>query len=152
MKFNDRAVCVVASGLLAGTGTAITILAVPMIKATSDPLPSWKRLYKNGSKLAIATNIAASGLAVKLFMKTEDPRYLLVVGTFSLIIPYTLLVMKPVNDALFSFKDNKYRENEEDETTVRKLITKWDKLQYVRTTLGLLGFAINVWIVCKKCK
>lgn len=152
MKFNDRAVCLFTSGLLAGAGTAISIMAVPCIKATSDPLPSWKRLYKNGSKFAVSMIIATSGMAVKLFMKTEDSRYLLVSGTTFLIMPYTILLMKPVNDALFAVKDSKYRESDDDEGYVRKLITKWDKLQYGRTALGLLGFAINVWIVSKKCK
>ncbi|CAL8074069.1 unnamed protein product [Orchesella dallaii] len=152
MKFNDNAVCLVTSGLMAGLGTTISIVAVPSIKATSDPLPSWKRLYKNGSKCAISMILTTTGLAIKCFLKTEDNRYLLMAGTSVIIIPYTILLMKPTNDALFAIKDNKYREDEEEETKVRKLITKWDKLQYGRTALGLLAFCINVWIVCKKCK
>lgn len=124
---------------------------IPAIKASSDPLPSWKRLYKNGSKMGFTLIITTAGLAVKSFMKTEDSRYLLVAGCVSLVIPYTYAIM-PTNEALLSMKENKYRETEEDEDKVRKLITKWDKLQYGRTALSLLAFGINVWILTKKVK
>ena len=152
MKFDDQAVCLFTSGLMAGLGGAITITAVPAIKATCDPLPAWKRLYKNGSKAALTLIFTTTGLAIKRFMKTEDSRYLLLAGTTFLIAPYTIVFMKKTNDELFSIRDNRYREDEEEETRVRRLITKWDKLQYTRTALGLLGFAINIWIACKKMK
>jgi len=85
-------------------------------------------------------------------MKTDDSRYLLAAGSFFIIAPYTMLLMMKTNKELFSIKDSKYREDEEEESRVRRLISKWNKLQYGRTALGVLGFAINVWIVCKKMK
>lgn len=146
----DRALCLFTSGMVAGVSTGITMISVPSIKASSDPLPSWKKLYKIGSKFVPAMILVTSGVAIKLFLKTDDNRYLAVAGSNLVIIPYTLLFMKPTNDALFAIKDNEYKENGEDE--VRKLIKSWATLQCGRTTLGLLGFAITILIGVKKCK
>lgn len=151
MKINDAALCLYSSGLLAGFQATITGVVVPTIKATSDPLPGFKRMYKNGSKIAISLIVVTSGLGLKCFTKTEDVRYLLLAGTELLIPIYTFLIV-PTNKELFGIKDGKYLEEDGEEDRVRKLITKWDKLHYGRVALAMLGFAINAWIVCKKVK
>lgn len=148
----DRALCLFTSGMVAGAGTSITMMSVPSIKASSDPLPAWKKLYKIGSKFVPAMILVTSGVAIKLYLKTEDNRYLAVAGSNLLIVPYTILFMKSTNDALFAIEDNEYRENNQEEEKVRKLIKSWATLQCGRTTLGLVGFVITILIGVKKCK
>jgi hypothetical protein len=150
MKINERTLATLSSGLLAGMGSTLTLIAVPAIKASNDPLPSWKMLYKTGSKFAISNIIITTAAGIQCFLKTEDVRYALMSGLSFAIIPYTLLFMKPTNDSLFAIDDNLSRTNKEDESRVRKLIAKWDKLQYGRTILGLSAFFVNVMILYKK--
>jgi len=152
LKINEKALATLSSGIMAGFGAALTFVAVPAIKDCNDPLPAWKRLYKAGSKFAITSIIITTGAGIRCYGKTDDIRYLLMSGVALAIVPYTLLLMKPTNDALFAIEDSSSRTNKEDESKVRQLISKWNRLQYGRTALGLGAFFINVLIVYKKVK
>jgi hypothetical protein len=66
-------------------------------------------------------------------------------------IPWTIFFMAPTNKIIYeAATEDKSKPGSTDERTVRQLVKKWDKLQYVRTALGIGAFLTTVAIACKK--
>jgi len=150
LELNEQALATLTSGLMAGLGVALSFVAVPAIKASSDPLPAWKMVYKNGSKIALTSIFITTGAGIRLYLKSEDIRYAIMSGMIFSIAPYTLVFMKPTNSALFAIEDESSRRDKGEMSKVRRLISKWNQLQYVRTALGLGAFVLNVLLISKK--
>ncbi len=53
-NLNEKAILTMSSGILAGMGSTLSLVAVPAILATSDPLPAWKQCYKNGKNISFS--------------------------------------------------------------------------------------------------
>jgi hypothetical protein len=107
-------------------------------------LPVWRTTYKRGSKLAVTSLILSSSTALACYARAEGEGrfgFLIISGLSFAVIPYTVLFMKPTNDALFATTDKAAN----DEITA--LVSKWAKLQWVRTGLGLAAFILTVYTV-----
>ena len=69
---------------------------------------------------------------------------------FPAIIPFTLLVLKPINDKLFA-KSDALALNEKAEVgiaqaeTTKALIERWTKLHLVRTAITGAGAILAIW-------
>jgi hypothetical protein len=126
-----------SSGIFAGLGTTISLVSVPSILSSSDPLPSWKRLYNLGKNVALTTIVVSSGASIKCFLDSNDVNYLYC-GAILLVVPiFTLIFIKPVNDQLFNCRN--------DDKQVIGLIQKWNRLQWIRTILGVSAFVFNLF-------
>lgn len=147
LKVNEKSLLLASSGLLAGLGTSISFVSVPAILASSDPLPVWKMTYKRGMKIALSTTIVTTLTGIVLYIKKEDLGYLLVSGLASCIPAFTFFGMLSTNKALFALEDGDRVANNKE---IRVLVKKWDKLQYVRTFLGLGAFFATIAVVVKK--
>jgi len=60
------------------------------------------------------------------------------------VVPYTFLVMAPTNKELLAIRPENGKKVD---AAVRTLIKKWEKMQYVRTALGIGSFFLSVWIL-----
>jgi hypothetical protein len=100
-------------------------------------LAEWKASYPRGYKMQ-ASLAALSGL-FGLITAWQDQSWLWLLGAVLILAnwPYTLLVVKPANDAI----------NAIDKSAVgaRALIAKWARLHGVRTALGILATGVFMW-------
>ena len=69
----------------------------------------------------------------------RDWRWLLAALLILTNWPYTLLVIKPINDQLNAIADK------DAGAASRALIVKWGRLHAVRTALGILATAVYLW-------
>ncbi|CAO3629944.1 unnamed protein product [Cunninghamella blakesleeana] len=136
-----RGISLVSNGIFAGFGVGINLVSVPALKSTSDPLPSFSITYKNGSKIAVTNILLATGSHFYIYYKTRNIRSLWCGVLTFFIIPYTLFIMKPINDQLFALQTV----NSKDNNKVQDLISKWDRRQWIRTIVSNAAFLMNVF-------
>jgi len=136
-------VLTLSTGIFAGMNLGISCVVVPGILESNDPLPVWKMVYKGASKIAVASLLTSATTATLCFVKNgmgSGSAGFLATGILSFsIIPYTLLMMKPVNDHLFSLNPKEEPKN------VKEIVRQWDKLHWVRTIVGILVFGSHVF-------
>jgi len=142
---NKLAKCIFlgSAGMFAGLGSTLNLAAVPALLATTDPIPAWKTIYQRGKTIAFITIFTSVPTGLYLFYKKGDLRYLASAVLNILVLPYTIKVMKPTNDALFALKRAKPDEIGKEEKK-KKLIVTWGGLQWVRTALGISAFAFGL--------
>jgi hypothetical protein len=119
------------------TGVAVYVGACeqPARLALDDPamLTQWKPAYKHGA--IMQASLALVGTIFGLVEWWQSREWLWLAGSASLIAPwpYTLLVIKPTNDALLA------TDPQQAGAQTRALIEKWGRLHAVRTALGGLA-------------
>ena len=119
------------------TGAAIYVGAVeqPARLGLDDRalLTEWKPSYKRGFAMQASLAMAGFFLGVIAWWQTSD--LLSLVGALLMLAPWpwTLLVIKPTNDALLATRPA------DAGPQTRALIVKWGKLHMVRAALGALA-------------
>jgi hypothetical protein len=135
------------SGLVALTVAAIFTGAAVYVNVAEQParlslddralLGEWKPSYKRGA--AMQASLALIGCVLGLLAWWQTPHTGFVVGAVAMVAPWpwTLLAIKPTNDALLATDQAGPR--------TRALIEKWGMLHAVRTTLGALATLAYLW-------
>jgi len=121
----------------------LSLVAVPAIFECNDPLPVWRIIYKRVSKIAVATLLTSSVTGITCFVKNgmgmENTGFLAAgILSFS-VIPYTIVLMKPINDHLFSLNVN------EEARKVKDIVKTWERYHWLRTITGIMVFGIAVF-------
>lgn len=131
------------AGLLALTvaavfsGAAIYVFAVEHVaRAVLDDraqLAEWKPSYKRGALMQASLSPLGAVAGVVAWWQTSDPWFL--AGALALIAPWpwTLLVIKPVNDSLLATP------LEAAGAETRMLLEKWGRLHAMRMLLGVVA-------------
>ena len=101
-------------------------------------LAEWKLSYARGYRMQASLAALSGAFGVIAAFQTGDWRWW--PGAVLILVnwPYTLLVIKPVNDQLNAL-DNK------NAAGARALIDKWGRLHAVRTALGILAVGAYLW-------
>ncbi len=128
--------------LFTGAALYVSFVEQPARLKLDDPslLIEWKVSYKRGAAMQAPLALLAflSGCAaVWLFRAPEENlavAFLLVANW-----PYTLLIVRPVNNRLMSTEPGAAGPE------TRKLIENWGRLHGVRTALGLMATLIILW-------
>jgi uncharacterized membrane protein len=96
-------------------------------------LAEWKTAYKRGAIMQASLAIAGFILGALAWWQAGKPAF--IIGAFLMLAPWpwTLLIIKPINDTLMATDPAKA------DAETRALIVKWDRLHLVRTALGALG-------------
>ena len=96
-------------------------------------LAEWKPAYRRGA--AMQASLALVGFALGLAAWWQAPRAGFLIGAAAMIAPWpwTLLVIKPVNDRLLATAP------EEAGPASRALVVKWGGLHSVRTVFGAIA-------------
>ena len=137
------------TGLLALTVAALFMGAALYINVAEQParlllddralLSEWKPAYHRGA--AMQASLALIGFLLGLAAWWQSPHAGFLIGAVAIIAPWpwTLLVIKPVNDQLLATAP------EQAGAASRALIVKWGALHAVRTALGAIATAAFLW-------
>jgi uncharacterized membrane protein len=122
----------------AGTAIYVSLCEHPA-RLKLDPramLTQWKPSYKHGAAMQAPLSLIGTILGLIAWWQTGNWMWL--AGAVSLILPwpFTLLVIKPTNDALLATDI----QNAGPQT--QAMIEKWGRLHAVRTALGVLAAAL----------
>src|ERR1700680_1551904 len=131
----------VAAAIFTGAALYVSIVEHPAGLLLDDRalLTEWKPSYKRGA--AMQAPLALLGCLVGLiaWWQTSHPGFLL--GAIAMIAPWpwTLIGIKPTNDALLATDPDKAGPQK------RPLIVRWGAIHGVRTALGALAIAAFLW-------
>ena len=137
------------SGLLALTAAAIFTGAAFFVGVVEQParlsledralLAEWKPSYRRGAAMQAPLALVGFALGLTAWWQASHAGFLL--GAIAIIAPWpwTLLAIKPVNDALLATGPDQAG------PPTRALILKWGALHAVRTALGALATTAFLW-------
>jgi hypothetical protein len=136
-------------GLLALTAAAIFTGAALYVNVAEQParllledralLTEWKPSYKRGAAMQAPLALVGCVLGLIAWWQTSHAGFL--IGGIAIVAPWpwTLLGIKPVNDALLATASDQAG------PPVRALVLKWGMLHSVRTALGALATVAFLW-------
>jgi hypothetical protein len=104
-------------------------------------LTQWKPAYKRGAVMQASLALLGSLAAFAVAYSSGDWRWWLGGAVLLANWPYTLIVIKPVNDQLLQAAP----ENADEST--RTLLQRWGNLHADRTLLGSAAALIMIWTV-----
>jgi len=136
-------------GLLALTAAAIFTGAALYVGVVEQParlslddralLTEWKPSYKRGAAMQAPLALLGCLLGLLAWWQTSQSGFLL--GGIAMIAPWpwTLIGIKPTNDALLATGPDRAGPQ------TRTLVVKWGALHSVRTALGALATVAFLW-------
>jgi hypothetical protein len=137
------------SGILALTVAAIFSGAAVYVNVAEQParlllddralLTEWKPSYRRGAMMQASIALIGCVLGLIVWWQTSQAGFL--VGAIAMVAPWpwTLLAIKPTNDALLATEPDKAGPQ------TRALVVKWGALHGVRTALGALATVAFLW-------
>jgi hypothetical protein len=131
----------VSAAIFAGVAFYVSAAEHPARLRTADgaALQQWKPSYKRGAAIQAPLAIAGFLLGAMAFWQSGDWRWL--AGALAMIAnwPYTLIVIKPVNDRLLGIDPAQAG------TESRALLERWGHLHAGRTALGAVATIAFLW-------
>ena len=136
-------------GLVALIGAAIFTGAALYVNVAEQParlllddralLTEWKPSYRRGAAMQAPLALVGCLLGLIAWWQTSQPGFL--IGAVAIIAPWpwTLIGIKPTNDALLA------TEPDQAGPQTRALVVKWGALHGVRTALGALATLAFLW-------
>jgi Anthrone oxygenase len=129
------------AALFAGAALYVNIAEQPARLTLDDRalLAEWKPAYKRGA--VMQASLALVGFLLGLASWWQAPHAGFLIGAAAIIAPWpwTLLVIKPVNDQLLATAPDQAG------VASRELIVKWGTLHAVRTALGAVATLAFLW-------
>ena len=130
-----------AAAAFAGAAFYVNVAEQPARLELDDRalLAEWKPSYARGAMMQATLALVAGILGLAAWWLSSDWRW--IVGAVLILAPwpYTLMVIKPTNDALHAIAI------EAADATSRGLVEKWGGLHAGRTTLGIAAVAAFLW-------
>jgi len=131
----------IAAAIFAGAALYVSVVEQPARLLLDDRalLTEWKPSYKRGAAMQAPLALLGCLLGVIAWWQTSHPGFL--VGAIAMIAPWpwTLIGIKPTNDALLATGSDQAGPQ------TRALVVKWGGLHGVRTALGALATAAFLW-------
>jgi uncharacterized membrane protein len=122
-----------AAALFAGAAIYVNVAEQPARLSLDDAslLAEWKPSYKRGAIMQASLAMVGFLLGMAAWWQTRQP--LLLAGALLLLAPWpwTLIVIKPVNDALLAALPA------DAGPRTRMLLERWGRLHAMRTALGV---------------
>jgi hypothetical protein len=124
---------IVAAALFTGAAIYVNVAEQPARLALPDAamLIQWQRSYSNAAKMQASLALLGGILGFAAFWSSGD--WLWVLGALVLLSawPFTLMVIKPTNDALNATR------SEVAGAETRRLVERWGSLHTGRSAIGI---------------
>jgi len=134
-------VALIAAAIFTGAALYVNVAEQPARLSLDDRalLTEWKPSYKRGAAMQAPLALLGCLLGLIAWWQTSHPGFL--VGGIAMIAPWpwTLIGIKPTNDALLA------TEPEKAGSPTRALVVRWGALHSVRTGLGALATIAFLW-------
>jgi hypothetical protein len=131
----------VAAAIFTGAAFYVNVAEQPARLTLDDRalLTEWKPAYKRGAAMQAPLALIGFLLGMLAWWQAAHPGFL--IGAIAMIAPWpwTLIVIKPVNDALLATAPDQAG------PPTRALIVKWGTIHAVRTALGALAAIAFLW-------
>src|ERR1700730_15831111 len=131
----------IAAAFFTGVALYVNVAEQPARLSLDDRalLTEWKPSYKRGAAMQAPIALLGCLLGLIAWWQTSHPGFL--IGGIAMLAPWpwTLIGIKPTNDALLA------NEIERAGPSTRALIVKWGALHGVRTGLGALATVAFLW-------
>jgi hypothetical protein len=131
----------IAAAIFSGVALYVNIVEQPARLSLDDRalLGEWKPSYKRGA--AMQAPLALIGFLLGILAWWQTSRVGFLIGAIAIIAPWpwTLIVIKPTNDALMA------TDSDQASPQTRSLILQWGAIHGVRTVLGALATAAFLW-------
>jgi hypothetical protein len=131
----------IAAAIFGGVALYVNIVEQPARLSLDDRalLAEWKPSYKRGA--AMQAPLALIGFLLGILAWWQTSRVGFLIGAIAIIAPWpwTLIVIKPTNDALMA------TDSDQASPQTRSLILQWGAIHGVRTVLGALATAAFLW-------
>jgi Domain of unknown function (DUF1772) len=134
-------VALIAGAIFTGAALYVNVVEQPARLALDDRalITEWKLSYKRGAAMQAPLALMGCLLGLIAWWQASHPGFL--IGAVAMIAPWpwTLIGIKPVNDALLA------TEPDQAGPQTRTLVVKWGALHSVRTALGALATVAFLW-------
>jgi hypothetical protein len=131
----------IASAIFCGAALYVNVAEQPARLSLDDRalLAEWKPSYKRGAAMQAPLALVGFLLGMLAWWQTAHPGFL--IGAIAMIAPWpwTLIGIKPTNDALLATDPDKAGPK------TRALIVRWGAIHGVRTALGALATVAFLW-------
>jgi hypothetical protein len=131
----------IASAIFCGAALYVNVAEQPARLSLDDRalLAEWKPSYKRGAAMQAPLALVGFLLGMLAWWQTARPGFL--IGAIAMIAPWpwTLIGIKPTNDALLATDPDKAGPQ------TRALIVRWGAIHGVRTALGALATVAFLW-------
>ena len=131
----------IASAIFCGAALYVNVAEQPARLSLDDRalLAEWKPSYKRGAAMQAPLALVGFLLGILAWWQTAHPGFL--IGAIAIIAPWpwTLIGIKPTNDALLATDPDKAGPQ------TRALIVRWGAIHGVRTALGALATVAFLW-------
>jgi len=135
----------IVAAAFTGAATYVNVAEQPARLTLDDRalLTEWKPSYRRG--FAMQAPLAAIGFLLGLVAWWQASHVGFLIGAIAMIAPWpwTLLVIKPVNDGLLATAP------EQADARSRALIVKWGGLHAVRTAFGAAATIAFLWALAR---
>jgi hypothetical protein len=134
-------VALALAGAFAGAAYYVNEAEQPARMALNDGslLAQWKRSYARAVTMQAGLAALSGAFGLVVWWDTGGWRWLVAALLILANWPYTLIVIKPINDRLNAVADKDAGAGS------RALIEKWGRLHAIRTALGILATGVYVW-------
>lgn len=133
----------VAAAIFTGAALYVNVAEQPARLSLDDRalLAEWKPAYKRGTMMQAPLAVVGFVLGMLAYWRVEHPAFL--IGAILMIAPWpwTLIVIRPTNNALLATEPNRASGQ------TRALVVRWGAIHAVRTVLGALATAA-FWSAC----
>jgi hypothetical protein len=131
----------IASAMFGGAALYVNVAEQPARLSLDDRalLTEWKPSYKRGAAMQAPLALVGFLLGMLAWWQTSYSGFL--IGAIAILAPWpwTLIVIKPTNDALLATDPDKAGPQ------TRSLVVKWGAIHGVRTALGALATVAFLW-------
>jgi hypothetical protein len=129
-------VALILATLFAGAAIYILVAEQPARLALADAplLGHWQESYPRAARMQAGLAVLASLAGALAFWRVRNPLWLVGAALMLANLPFTLIVIAPVNDALLAL-------GAEQAAASRALIERWGMLHGVRAALSVLATA-----------
>jgi hypothetical protein len=133
----------ICAAVFLGAAVFVNVAEQPARLALDDRamLLEWQRSYNRAAPMQAGLAMASAILGFVAAWQTRDWRWALGAVVILANWPYTLLVIKPVNDKLHAIPA------EQTNPAVRRLVMSWGHLHAVRSALNLVATLVFLWVV-----